>query len=83
MWNVLVFDECKKSIMEALETRWNMGINESVTLVDGFVNQPISDKLDNNFTVGGPSIPMIMLVWGDSWRIYYFALKALLPNINF
>jgi hypothetical protein len=75
------FTEYKQKILDALTSKGNLGIAEPVTLIDGFINQPISNELSGNIVIGGPAIPMIMLVGNNTGRIYFFALKAILPNI--
>lgn len=76
------FDDYKQKIIDALRAKGNLGISEPVTLVDGFVNQPIQSELSSSLNIGGPAIPMIMLLGNNSGRIYYFALKALMPSIK-
>ena len=39
-------------------------------------------ELTGAFVIGGPTIPMIAVVGNNSGRIYFFALKALLPDIE-
>lgn len=78
----LKFEKYKEKIIEALKTKGNLGITEPVTLVDGFVNQPIQNELSGSFVLGGPAIPMVMLLGNNSGRIYHFALKAILPDIK-
>jgi len=78
----IIFSEYKQKIISAINARGNLGIAEPVTLIDGFVNQPIQSELSGAFIVGGPAIPMIMLLGVNSGRIYYFALKAILPDIK-
>ncbi len=78
----LKFEEYKQKIITALTIKGNLGITEPTTLIDGFVNQPIQNELSGAFVVGGPAIPMIMLLGNNSGRIYYFALKAILPDIK-
>lgn len=77
------FSDYKKQIINALNERSaSLGVNEPVTLVDGFVNQPIKNEISSSITIGGPTIPMIMIVGNKSGRIYLFALKFLLPDID-
>ncbi len=78
----VIFAEYKQRIITAINEKGNLGITEPVTLVDGFVNQPIQSELTGAFVVGGPAIPMFMLLGTTSGRIYYFALKAILPDIK-
>lgn len=81
------FNSLKKQITEALNDRFSKqgalfsGETSGFTLVDGFVMQSIQDKLGGIY-IGGKSIPMVMVVGNSSGRIYYFALKALLPDVN-
>ena len=77
------FSKYKERITNALKQKQlNLGIHEPVSLVDGFINQPIQQELSSNIVIGGPSIPMIAVVGNTSGRIYYFALKALIPEIG-
>jgi len=77
------FSDYKDQIITSLKDKGkNLWINEPVTLVDGFINQPIDTVLNGSFNIWGPSIPMILLVWDTTWRMYHFALKAILPNID-
>jgi hypothetical protein len=78
----LIFTEYKQKIIAAINAKGNLGIAEPVTLIDGFVNQPIQSELSGAFIVGGPAIPMIMLLGINSGRVYYFALKAILPEVK-
>jgi len=76
------FENYKARILDALRAKGNLGILEPVTLVDSFVNQPIQGELSGSLSIGGPAIPMIMLLGSNTGRIYYFALKAVLPDIK-
>ena len=76
------FEEYKQRIIDALKVKGDLGISEPVTLIDGFVNQPIETEISGAFIVGGPAIPMIILLGNNSGRIYFFALKAILSDIQ-
>jgi hypothetical protein len=43
---------------------------------------PLQGTISNNTILGGPSIPTIGIVGNTSGRIYTFALKAILPDIQ-
>jgi len=58
-----------------------MGENQGFTLVDGFVMQTLQDN-PAGFVIGGKSVPMVMVVGNATGRVYYFALKALVPSVN-
>lgn len=78
------FSDYKQEIINALNSRRSsqLGIHEPITLIDGFINQPLQNEFTGGLVIGGTSIPMIAVVGSNSGRIYYFALKALLPNIS-
>ena len=77
------FSEKKDDILKALRNKYKnaMWITENVTLIDWFFMQPVSDTFNWNIIIGGPQIPMIGLIWNESGRVYFIALKALLPEI--
>lgn len=82
--NQMKFSDYKNAIVAALNGRLaesKLGISESVDLVDGFFMQSFQDTLDG-IQLGGKSIPSIVLVGKDSGRLYFIALKALLPDIE-
>lgn len=77
------FTDIKQDLLAELNKRiaeGKLNLPEKVDIVDGFLNSPISMELSGDLIIGGPSIPMIMLV-GQSGQIYFFALRALLPKI--
>lgn len=78
----IIFEEYKQRIIDALKQKGNLGIQEPVTLVDGFVNQPIQKEISGSLMIGGPAIPMIMLLGNNTGRVYFFALKAILLDIK-
>ena len=70
------FEDVREEILEKLESLKGEGqIEENVTLVEDFVNMPLTGNL-NELRIGGPSAPMIMLL-GKSGRVYFFAFKVL------
>lgn len=77
---ILTFtDEIRQKIIANLKVR-DLGIGEEVTLINGFINQPFNKKLSNDLVIGGPTIPMIILVGNTTGRVYLFALKAILND---
>ena len=80
---IIKFTEIKDRLIQQINPRLpQMGLAEPVTLIDGFVNQPISMELSGSFVIGGPTVPMILVVGNNTGRIYFFALKALIPDIE-
>lgn len=79
----LKFSEYKEQIINALNIKGGvLGIQEPVSLIDGFINQPIYNEFTGAFVIGGLAIPMVAVVGNNSGRIYFFALKALLPDLK-
>lgn len=57
-------------------------IDDSYSLIDSFINQPIQNEISGNVIIGGPSLPMIVIIHNGTGRLEFFALKALLPDIQ-
>ena len=80
------FDDYKQRITDAIQAKLQITpiIGENgFTLVEGFIMQPLSKEVSGNIIIGGPTIPLVAIVGNTSGRMYYFALKALLPNLEF
>ena len=79
---MIEFTKVRHKIIEAIENTSKdiLGINESVTLLDGFVSSPYTTKLSNDFVLGGPFVPMVMLVGNATGRIYFFSYKFLVKE---
>lgn len=76
------FREIKDELIAAIKKKIPLlKLEEGVTLVDGFVNQPISMEISGSIIIGGTTVPMVMIVGNDTGRIYFFALKALMPTL--
>lgn len=82
MSKVVEFASEKQKIIDVIEKRKDvlekLGINEPVSLIDGFITQTLSMKLSTELYVGESVIPMIILLGKSTGRIYFFALKALI-----
>ena len=80
---IIIFEDIKDRIVAELNSRlMKVDLGERVTLVDGFFNEPFSKELSNSVVIGGPNVPMVMLVGNDTGRVYFFALKAILKDIE-
>lgn len=80
------FNSLKTQITTALNQKFQnaeafAGENQGFTLVDGFVMQTIQEQ-PAGLVIGGKSVPMVMVVGNATGRVYYFALKALVPSVN-
>ena len=82
--NKIKFEDYKDKIIEEIDKRSkNLGIHEKISLLDGFFSQQVQHELSNNVIIGGlPTIPMIAVVGESSGRVYFFAAKALLTDLN-
>jgi hypothetical protein len=84
--STIKFEEYKQRITDAVQLKLRAvpitGEN-GFTLVDGFIMQPLSNEVSGNVIIGGPTIPLIVIVGNTSGRMYYFALKALnIPGLE-
>lgn len=75
------FEDIKPDILSALQQKAK-ALGEPVSLVDGFVSSQFNNELSDSVLLGGPTIPMVMLIGKESGRLYFYALKALLNNIE-
>lgn len=80
------FNSLKTQITTALNQKFQnseafRGETQGFTLVDGFVVQTIQEQA-SGVVIGGKSVPMVMVVGNATGRVYYFALKALIPSLT-
>ena len=77
------FQELRDQIMQALPSAFlAIQHNENgFTLVEGFVSLPIQKNL-GTYNIGGQSIPMVAVVGNTSGKMYFFALKKLIPDLQ-
>jgi hypothetical protein len=77
------FADIKERLVEELNKKIPlMGFSEPQTLIDGFISQPLSLEISNAFVIGGPTIPMVMIVGNVTGRITFLAVKILLPDFD-
>lgn len=55
---------------------------EGFILLDGFFNIPFQPVLNGSINLGGPTIPAVAIIGKSTGLIHYFALKALIPDIE-
>ncbi len=51
-------------------------------LVGGIINTPLMPELTSELTLGGPTIPMVLVVNKKTKELKFFPLRALLPNLT-
>lgn len=80
------FTDFKDRINEGLINRLGSvpfpGETEGFTLIDGFFNTPIYDELMDGLLIGAPTVPMIAILGNKTGRMYFFALKAIVPDFD-
>lgn len=79
------FSDIKSKIEKALEEKLkeNPINNESgFSLVEGFMISPAHSVLSKELIINSSTLPMVALVGDTSGRVYMFALKAILPEIE-
>lgn len=83
--NTVKFLDIKEKLQIALQEKLKQTpiVGEAgFTLIDGFMTLPLHGDISNNLIIGGPSIPVIGIVGNTSGRVYTFALKVILPDIQ-
>lgn len=70
-------DRIKKEIIKRLAYA---GITEQIMLLSWVWMLPINPELSRNIQLWH-SLPMVTVVWEQSWRFYFFSLKVLLPDV--
>ena len=75
------FEEYEKEIIEAIQRHLPYSwIREEVQLIYWVCMLPLNPEISKNITLW-TSLPMVAVVWKDSWRFYFFSLKTLLPKV--
>ena len=78
---VLKFSSIKDDLIKTLRNR-ELNIEEEVTLINGFFNCPVQTEMTDTFIIGGSTVPMIAVYGNESGRVYWFALKVVLPDLD-
>ena len=84
--SVLNFEAYKERIHDAVKQRIDSKLisdPEGFILIDGFINMPFQKEIGGAFVIGGPTVPAVAVVGKSTGLVYTFALKVLLPQIQF
>jgi hypothetical protein len=84
--DVLNFEEYKPQIKNAIQKRIKtkaIADPSGFLLIDGFINMSFQQEIGSTFPIGGKTIPAVAVVGKSTGLIHTFALKVLLPNIQF
>ena len=82
----IVFSEIEDRLKKALQAKLidtPIPNEDGFTLIKGFMPLDVHKEISNNLIIGGSNVPTIGLVGGTSGRIYLFALKAVLTDLEF
>ena len=77
------FEKYKEDIRKAInEKLWKTKIEEEgwISIIYWVWMLPMNSDISNNIYLW-TSLPVIIVIWNNSWRLYFFSLKTLLPNI--
>ncbi len=83
---VINFEQYKSQIQAAIESKIKLGSisdSQGFILIDGFINMPFQKEMGGAFIIGGPTVPAVAVVGKSTGLIHTFALKVILPNIQF
>jgi hypothetical protein len=83
----LEFEKLRDRIVERVNQKINLNtttfnpvLEGGFTLVDGFITLPVQTRIGKEYNLGAPFIPVVGIMGNNSGRLYYFVLKALLPE---
>lgn len=80
------YDELRPRIIKALkklDDKYKMfGDDQKLIVVNSFLRIPLQDSIGGIVSGGESNLPAVALVDKDTGQIYYFALKALLPDLE-
>lgn len=79
------FSEIKDKLQQELQKKLNTAQfpgEGGFTLIEGFMALPLYGEVSNNVIIGGPTLPIVGIVGNTSGRLYTFALKAILPEVE-
>lgn len=79
------FSSLQKEIMQKLQEldkKGFFGEDKNLTIMDGFVFMPIQESVGMGISIGGRSIPTVVVIDNDTGRIWNLSLKHLVPRIE-
>lgn len=81
------FEELKNDIQKAIEKKSMnsgqiQGEPDGFVLIDGFFNLPIQNEIGGAIMFGGQTVPTVAIAGKTTGRLHFFALKALLPEVE-
>lgn len=74
------FEDYKDKIIKAIEDSLKIQWIEDVYLVDGIWMLPVNPEISEKIAFW-KSLPIIVVVGKETWRIYFYSLTHLLPDI--
>jgi hypothetical protein len=76
------FSDLEPRILAALQQKGNtLGLTEEPMDIVGMTSIMMQDDL-GTYQIGGKSIPAVVVVGHNTGRVYQFAIKALLPDVD-
>ena len=75
---IINFQNIQADILDAVKTK--AGLVGSWTVLDSFANQFIQKEISGNVLIGGPTIPLVIVMNTLTGEIKYFSLKFLLGD---
>lgn len=77
----IIFKEYQNQILKRLRKN-EMEEGSKFELIDGFLKNDIHKQLDSGFKIGGPCIPLVSIINSKTGELHFFALKAILPDVE-
>lgn len=78
---IIQWDDIKNDVLQVLKKQ--SGLTEpNITMVDGIISSQFLTEMNNSPMLGGPTIPMVAVINDDSGQLYFYALKALIKELD-
>ena len=75
------FKKYSEAILKKLKENKNLTLQGNWTIMEFFVNQSIQEEISGNIVIGGPTLPLVVMMNTDTGEVKYFSLKFLIGDL--
>ena len=75
------FKKYSEDILKKLKENKNLTLQGNWTIMEFFVNQSIQEEISGNIVIGGPTLPLVVMMNTDTGEVKYFSLKFLIGDL--
>jgi hypothetical protein len=70
------------SELDKLDKQGYFGKDSSLTILNSFGIFSLQDHIGGSYQIGGSSLPVVIVIDNKNGRVYEFALKKLVPELE-